>query len=55
MRAKERPVTTSISLEPSKLDRLMQKAFEKGYTSRNNLISFILTDWLEKDDKKKRA
>lgn len=52
---RERPVTTSISLEPSKLDNLDTKATEKGFNSRNSLIAFILTDWLEKENKKKRV
>lgn len=52
MQAKERPVTTSISLEQSKLDEIKRRAFEKGCTSRNDLIYQILTNWLEKDSKR---
>lgn len=47
----ERAVSTSISLEPSKMKYLAIKAIEKGYSSRNNLIYNILTDWVKKDMK----
>lgn len=50
---RERPVTTSISLEPSKLDALDIKADEKGFNSRNSLIANILTEWLKKNTKEK--
>lgn len=52
---KERPVSTSISLEPSKLNDLKRLAFEKSYKSRNDLIASILTNWLEKENKKRSA
>ena len=48
---KERPVPTSIYLLPSKIDELKKIAFEQGYNSRNELISDILTKWLEKNKK----
>ena len=51
----ERTVTTSISLEPSKLDALKRLALEKGYKSRNDLIASILNNWLEKQSKKRSA
>ena len=49
----ERAVTTSIGLEPSKLDALKRIALEKGYKSRNDLISSILTNWIEKENRKR--
>lgn len=49
--AKERPVSTSISLEDSKLNELSMRAFELGYRSRNQLIYVILTDWLKNNKK----
>jgi len=52
MQPKERPVTTSISLEQSKLDEIKRRAFARGCSSRNDLIYQILTNWLEKDSKK---
>lgn len=51
----ERPVATSIYLENSKLQKFSMIALEKGYRSRNALIAVILTNWLEKDQKKKRS
>lgn len=56
--ATERAVTTSISLFPTKLDKLEIKAAEKGFKSRNSLIDHILTAWLEKEaekDKRRKA
>lgn len=46
---KERPVTTSIGLENSKLQEIKRISIEKGYKSRNELIYEILTNWLEKE------
>lgn len=51
----ERPVVTSITLQPSKLKRLAFKALEKGYNSRNELISSILTNWLETEEEQASA
>ena len=46
----ERLVSTSISLEPSKLNKLREIALQKGNKSRNELIYKILTNWLEEEE-----
>ncbi len=53
--SKERPVSTSISLEQSKLDAIKNIAIKKGHKSRNELIYKILTNWLEKENKSKKG
>ena len=50
----ERPVTTSIYLEQSKLDKFAFIALELKLNSRNHLIANILTDWLDKYEKQKK-
>lgn len=51
---KERPVCSSIYLENSKFQELSKIALERGYRSRNELIAVILTNWLEKDQRKNK-
>lgn len=50
---KERTVSTSISLEQTKLDWYVSLAPEYGCSSRNNLIYTVLTNWLVKQLKKR--
>jgi metal-responsive CopG/Arc/MetJ family transcriptional regulator len=45
---KERLTTTSIGLEPSKIDDLDRIAIQNGFRSRNQLIVKILTDFIKK-------
>ena len=51
----ERLVSTSISILPSMLDKLDLIAYEKKLPSRSSLIAQILSDWLEKQNKKRSA
>lgn len=48
----EKPITTSISILPSHNKFLKLKAIEKGYRSRNDLIAFVLCEWIEKEQKR---
>lgn len=47
----ERPVTTSIYLEQSKLDKYAYIALRQKFNSRNSLIASVLSDWLDDYEK----
>ena len=50
---KERPITTSINITQSLIAKLNLKAAELEFSSRNSLINYILTDWINKNTTEK--
>lgn len=44
---KDRPVTTSVSILSSDLDKLEKIAINEGFRSRNQLIMNIVSSWLK--------